>query len=428
MQASKIRTVATVLAYIAVALVLVAVVGLVYRFTNGFNEDFKTFYIEQDGKQILSSSSTMSFKADTTYRFDVKYTFDTEQSEPKDYSVKVMPNAGRDFDFTVDGERYLYSKQGELSVAFSLNKQDTYFEISTQKETSLQNVLQSCYPDKEVVVPKEAEESNAYPYTLVVASYNESVVYEIDFCVGVKVTGVTLDPSEIIFTGSGDFDEEVQEPSVPAETYSIGYDTLGYISLGSLAPNADKVQAVKVEGVDATVENVVNKSYKLSRPFNLVWNEQRFNANDLAVNFVNFIESEAGQEIIGEEGYVTVSGLQIKTYTAYTGTKTVLNITGSTSVEPLMRKFVAAYTELNPGITVNIDAQGSGQGITGAQEGTNDIGMSSRDLKSSETGIVSHKIADDGIAVIVKKGSKLTNVTFDQLFNLYMKGTAIEAK
>lgn len=206
------------------------------------------------------------------------------------------------------------------------------------------------------------------------------------------------------------------------------YDTLGYISLGSLAPNADKVQAVKVEGVDATVENVVNKSYKLSRPFNLVWNEQRFNANDLAVNFVNFIESEAGQEIIGEEGYVTVSGLQIKTYTAYTGTKTVLNITGSTSVEPLMRKFVAAYTELNPGITVNIDAQGSGQGITGAQEGTNDIGMSSRDLKSSETGIVSHKIADDGIAVIVKKGSKLTNVTFDQLFNLYMKGTAIEAK
>lgn len=235
MQASKIKTVATILAYIAGILILVAVVGLVYRFTNGFNEDFKTFYIEQDGKQILSSSSTMSFKADTTYRFDVKYTFDTEQSEPKDYSVKVIPNVGRDFDFTVDGERYLYSKQGELSAAFALNKQDTYFEISTKTEMSLQNVLQSCYPGKEVIVPKEAEESNTYPYTLVVASYNESVVYKIDFCVGVKVTGVTLDPSEIIFTGSGEFDEEGQEPSVPAETYSIGYDTLGYGSVKSIA-------------------------------------------------------------------------------------------------------------------------------------------------------------------------------------------------
>ena len=202
MQASKIRTVATVLAYIAVALVLVAVVGLVYRFTNGFNEDFKTFYIEQDGKQILSSSSTMSFKADTTYRFDVKYTFDTEQSEPKNYSVKVMPNASRDFDFTVDGERYLYSKQGELSAAFSLNKQDTYFELVLPEDFALQYALQSCYPGKEVIVPEEAEQGNPYPYTLVVSSYNESVVYRINLSVGAEVTGVTLDPEQIIFTGT----------------------------------------------------------------------------------------------------------------------------------------------------------------------------------------------------------------------------------
>lgn len=235
MQASKIRTVATILAYIAGILILVAVVGLVYRFTNGFNEDFKTFYIEQDGKQILSSSSTMKLETNSMYRFDIKYTFDTEQSEPKDYSVKVVPNASRDFDFTVDGARYLYSKQGDLSPAFALNKQDTYFEISTKTEMSLQNVLQSCYPDKEVIVPKEAEESNTYPFTLIVASYNESVVYKIDFCIDVRVTGVALNPSEIIFTDNSDSDQEGQAPSVPAETYSIGYDTLGYGSVISIA-------------------------------------------------------------------------------------------------------------------------------------------------------------------------------------------------
>lgn len=235
MQASKIRTVATILAYVAGILILVAVVGLVYRFTNGFNEDFKTFYLEYDGKQILSSESDLILGTSKTYRFEVKYTFDTDKSEPKDYNVQLVPNAARDFDFTVGEDRVLYSKVEDITSAFGLKKHDTFFEITTGTDMSLQNVLQSCYPDKEVVVPKEAEESNAYPYTLVVASYNESVVYEIDFCVGVKVTGVTLDPSEIIFTGSGDFDEEVQEPSVPAETYSIGYDTLGYGSVKSIS-------------------------------------------------------------------------------------------------------------------------------------------------------------------------------------------------
>ena len=72
MQASKIKTVATILAYIAGILILVAVVGLVYRFTNGFNEDFKTFYVEYDGKQILSSDSDLILFTSNTYRFEVK--------------------------------------------------------------------------------------------------------------------------------------------------------------------------------------------------------------------------------------------------------------------------------------------------------------------------------------------------------------------
>lgn len=56
-------------------------------------------------------------------------------------------------------------------------------------------------PRKEVIVPEEAEQGNPYPYTLVVSSYNESVTYNIRLSVGAEVTGVTLDPSQIIFTG-----------------------------------------------------------------------------------------------------------------------------------------------------------------------------------------------------------------------------------
>lgn len=46
------KTVAKIIAYVLAALVLVTVVGLIYKFTNGFNEDFKTFYVEYDGRYL----------------------------------------------------------------------------------------------------------------------------------------------------------------------------------------------------------------------------------------------------------------------------------------------------------------------------------------------------------------------------------------
>ena len=183
-------------------LLLAGLVAIIYRFTNGFNEDFKTFYVEYGGEQILTTESEMHLVSGNTHRFDVKYTFDTENAEPKGYNVKVVPNAQRDFDFMVDGERYLYSKQGDMTAAFGLKKSDTYFELVIPEGFSLEYALQSCYPGKEVVVPEEVADANSCPYMLVISSYNDSVVYHIALSVGAEVTGVTLDPDHIIFTGS----------------------------------------------------------------------------------------------------------------------------------------------------------------------------------------------------------------------------------
>ena len=199
---TKGKTAAKIIGIILVLLLLAGLVAIIYRFTNGFNEDFKTFYVEYDGEQILTTESEMHLTSGNTHRFDVKYTFDTENAEPKGYNVKVVPNAQRDFDFTVDGERYLYSKQGDMTAAFGLKKSDTYFELVIPEDFSLEYALQSCYPGKEVVVSEEAADANAYPYMLVISSYNDSVVYHIALSVGAEVTGVILDPSQIIFTGS----------------------------------------------------------------------------------------------------------------------------------------------------------------------------------------------------------------------------------
>lgn len=196
------KIVAKIIGIILVLLLLVGLVAIIYRFTNGFNEDFKTFYVEYGGEQILTTESEMHIVSGNTHRFDVKYTFDTDNAEPKGYNVKVVPNAQRDFDFTVDGERYLYSKQGDMTAAFGLTKNDTYFELVIPEEFSLEYALQSCYHGKEVVIPEGVTEANAYPYMLVISSYNDSVVYHIALSVGAEVTGVTLDPDHIIFTGS----------------------------------------------------------------------------------------------------------------------------------------------------------------------------------------------------------------------------------
>lgn len=199
---TKGQTAAKIIGIILVLLVVTGLVAIIYKFTNGFNEEFKTFYVDYGGEQILSADSNLALAKNETHRFDVKYTFDTPQSDVKGYSVEIIPNAERDFDFTVDGERYLYSKQDDMSAAFGLKKSDTYFELTIPQDFSLEYALQSCYPGKEVIVPEEAISSNAYPYMLVVSSYNGNMVYHIALSVGTEVTGVTLDPSQIIFTGS----------------------------------------------------------------------------------------------------------------------------------------------------------------------------------------------------------------------------------
>lgn len=198
---SKGQTAAKVIGVILVLLLLAGIVAVIYRFTNGFNEDFKTFYVEYDGKQILTSDSELILEPSETNRFDVKYTFDTGQSEVKDYSVEIVPNVEKDFEYTVNGEPYLFSRAGDLSAAFELNKQDSYFEFTLQEDMTLQSVLASVHSGQQVEVPENASDGNPFPYALIVSSYNGNVSYHIAFNLGAEVTGITIDPPSIVFTG-----------------------------------------------------------------------------------------------------------------------------------------------------------------------------------------------------------------------------------
>ncbi|MDR1446026.1 MAG: phosphate ABC transporter substrate-binding protein [Treponema sp.] len=94
---------------------------------------------------------------------------------------------------------------------------------------------------------------------------------------------------------------------------------------------------------------------------------------------------------------------------------------GSTSVSPLMELLITEYAKVRPNVKFNMSATGSGDGIKAVPAETAEIGMSSRELSPAEigTGIDEHLIAIDGIAVIVNTNNPVSNLTIDQIRDIY---------
>ena len=92
---------------------------------------------------------------------------------------------------------------------------------------------------------------------------------------------------------------------------------------------------------------------------------------------------------------------------------------GSTSMQSLMSMMQEAFMAENQGVTVTYDPTGSGAGITGASDGTLDIGLSSRVLHDDETDVEAITICLDGIAIVTNTANPVENLTLDQLAGIF---------
>ena len=198
----------------------------------------------------------------------------------------------------------------------------------------------------------------------------------------------------------------VMMTTVAGDPYSIGY-----ISLGSLDKS---VKALQIDGMDATVDNIVAGTYPVARPFNIITSESTA-LSDVAQDFYNYILSDDGQAIVSDNGYISVSSGTFVT----NGAEGKITVAGSSSVSPVMEKLAEAYQTVNTGAKVEIQTSDSTTGVTAASEGSCDIGMASRDLKDTETGVTATEIAKDGIAVIVNLDNPLDGLTTDQVMKIY---------
>lgn len=91
---------------------------------------------------------------------------------------------------------------------------------------------------------------------------------------------------------------------------------------------------------------------------------------------------------------------------------------GSTSMEKVMGSLIEAFKEVQPNIQVQYTGSGSGAGITSAQDGTADIGLASRDLKDTETGVTQITVAKDGIAIIINPENPVADLSVEQIAKL----------
>ena len=209
--------------------------------------------------------------------------------------------------------------------------------------------------------------------------------------------------------------DEVNGTDVVTSSVEDAEKAIGYISLGSL--DTSRVKAIKIGGVDATVDNVKKGTYKLSRPFNVAWDKDG-EANALRDDFLKYIASSQAQEIISED-YISNVASPVE-YVSPGNLEGTLTVGGSSSVTPLMEGLAAAYMKLNEDVTVTVTMTDSGSGMKVAAAGTVDLGMASRELKDSEkTNLEYTAIALDGIAVIVNKANPCTDLTVDQLKAIY---------
>jgi phosphate binding protein len=102
-------------------------------------------------------------------------------------------------------------------------------------------------------------------------------------------------------------------------------------------------------------------------------------------------------------------------------------IKGSTTVLPIAQATLEAYMKKNPGVQMSLSGGGSGEGIKALLDKTTDIADSSREIKKEEIELaetrgvkpVAHVVAYDAIIPVVHPKNKVSNLSIDQLSQIY---------
>ncbi|WP_317372263.1 substrate-binding domain-containing protein [Helicobacter canis] len=204
--------------------------------------------------------------------------------------------------------------------------------------------------------------------------------------------------------------EITNSTAVMLTTIARNKNAIGYVSLGALS---NSVKALNIDGVAPTAANIKSKKYSVSRPFLVITTK----ADPLADDFLGFIGSDKVRDTIVKAGYIPAGSNSYKPKNP----EGKIVVAGSSSVTPLMEKLKELYIAQNPKATIEVQQSDSTTGVNATVQGIAHIGMVSRELKDSELakGIQARVLAIDGLAVIVNPSNSLSNLSKDQVKQIF---------
>ncbi len=193
----KKNKISNALSYILVVLLIVGVCGFVVFFTNGLTEDFKEFFLIINDKPVLSDISGVNIAYNEPLSVQVRYTFDGIKEKLSGYKVTITANPDTDYSFTVDGKEVKLSDcDVDFLQAFEITYNEKDFRVRP-KGYNLTDLLQICYPGKNVVADNTKQKTDLF--VLTVYSYNDKAAIKIWFSVYEHIHKITLDKGEIVF-------------------------------------------------------------------------------------------------------------------------------------------------------------------------------------------------------------------------------------
>ncbi|MCL1803423.1 MAG: substrate-binding domain-containing protein [Eubacteriaceae bacterium] len=222
------------------------------------------------------------------------------------------------------------------------------------------------------------------------------------------------DPENVIIqTGTAGVLTEVK--GNPA---AIAYESLGYAT--------SDVKILKVDGVEASTANIKNASYKISRPLSVIYQEETLE-DEAYKAFYDYLQSSNAQKIISDEGYVSIIDNAAE-YTINGALSGKIDVSGSTSLQPVMVLLASDFESLQPNVEVSVSGGGSGTGYQNAEEGVSEFGMISEEFNIEKApSCTFHVVCKDGIAVIVNKANEIDSISMEQLKRIYDEEAGEEA-
>jgi phosphate transport system substrate-binding protein len=207
---------------------------------------------------------------------------------------------------------------------------------------------------------------------------------------------------------------------VSGNKYAIAFDSLGYVT--------DEVKKLQVNSVSPTIATIKDGSYSIARPLSVVYKKATIDGSPLFTAYLNFLASKEAQSIISDNGYVSLKD-DATNYGATSGLSGTIQISGSTSLQPLMILLANKFETLQAGTSVEVSGGGSGTGYSNAESGVSSFGMISASFDSAKAAsCTSYVVAKDGIAVIVNKENTHDNISLDSLKSVYNSTLSDDAR